>query len=876
MSKLGKFCDHFIEAGWLFALGLLPLYINFLSRRGYSAGKAYLLRVIVVLMVAAWLIKLFDGAPERGVRQAIAPLWKNPLALPVAAYLSILVLTTLTSVAPALSFHGSFLRLQGTYTMLMYIALFCLMALNLRTREQFDRIITVLLLVSLPISLYGIVQELGWDPHRYLGSRVTLMWRVRSTLGNHLFLGGYLIMIMPWCAARMIGAFQAWRQGEANGLSSVSRVPLAAGMVLLQTLLLAAFVVFSAIYQQLLWLNLPVLGSYFLLVVWTTSLVNKLPPLAGVVAYGVLLALQAVTLALTQARGPWIAAVAGAILFGILISMRWGIRRLLGMIVGCALLVALFVGLLNIPDGPLESLKRYQVLRRLGSLSALEAGSIGYRLLFWDSMGRLILAHPSIGSTPDPLAGWRPFIGYGPETLGLAIEKVLHPGLALGFSLVVSQDRAHNDLLQHIAESGLLGLAAFIWLLFAFYRMTLKALWRSEDRSHQLSLIALIAAVTAHLVELQTGLAVTVTRLFFWMFLPLGTLLLQPLSTATSPQKEVYSPSRSWGGAYILLTLALVAMQATPPKVGGISNRALLGLGSLLLAMIFASLDLGRLAGDSPAHGKNWWKHAITAGAAGLLIYHMSFRPMLADTFFIVSQLASRGSILLMPLQQAATIQPWTAEYQADLANALVRVGFGLWTQRPNLKPPENFYPSAILARTLNPKGIFELGGEGALALADACFQEAHRLQPLDSRYLFLLARLNHRWGGQGRPERLGLALRYYEEAAQLSPNRLGVLVNWALANVANGRSAEALKLVQHAQAIGHDSWVMHYTLALAYHQMGNKQEALKEAAIASRDSRMPEAKNLLQLLDEGKPLSGPLPLDATRKRSERRTLRAP
>ena len=229
-----------------------------------------------------------------------------------------------------------------------------------------------------------------------------------------------------------------------------------------------------------------------------------------------------------------------------------------------------------------------------------------------------------------------------------------------------------------------------------------------------------------------------------------------------------------------------------------------------------------------------------------------------------------------MLLQQAATIQPWAAEYQAELANALVRAGFGLWTQRPNLKPPENFHPSAILARTLNPKGIFELGGEGALALADACFQEAHRLQPLDSRYLFLLARLNHRWGVQGRPERLGLALRYYEEAAQLSPNRLAVLVNWAVANAASGKPAEALKLVQHAQAIGHDSWVIHYTLALAYHQMGNKQEALKEAAIASRDSRVPEGKNLLQHLEEGKLPVGPLPLDATRKRSERTTMRKP
>lgn len=865
MSRLGEFCDRFIEAGWLVALALVPLYINILSYRTVEPGKAYLFRVIVLLMVGAWLMKLWEGGADRGVQNALAPLWKNPLAVPVVAYVVILLLTTAASVAPTLSFHGAFFRLQGAYTTLVYIALFCLMVQNLRTREQFDRIVSVLLLASIPIALYAVVQEWRMDPITYVGPKVELKWRARSTMGQHIFLGAYLIMLMPWTAARLIEAVGRWRQGTSGGASSARTWLLGAGSILMQNLALAAFLVYIATNRQHWWLTLPVLTGYVFLAVWTTRLgANAVPPPAMVGAYAGLLTLQALALAFTQARGPWLAALAGAGVFGVLIALRWRMRRLLVGVIGCAVVAGLFVAVLNIPQGPLQPLKRYALLKRLGSLSDFESRPIEARLLVWEAVGRLFWTRPNIGLSRDRLAGVRPVIGYGPETLGLAIEKVLPPGLGRQDTWRTAFDRAHNDFLNHLAEGGLLGLTAFLLLLVVFYRMTLKALWQSQDRVHQLSLIALITAMTAHLVELQFGLAVTPTRMLFWAFLALGVFLARPLpADVAEGARETRSLWRGWMIPYTLLTLFLVVVFTTTVKIQGIPIGLFVGFGGMLLGLLLLALDLEPLAGKQKARWQNWWIHTITVGVVGLLIFHGSFRPMVADAFFRAGGIAAKRKQPLasvLAYQRAATVEPREDAYYAALGGVLTLLGRALWTQKPDLKPPEGFQANAFLARTLDPSRIVQLGGEGVLALADASFQEARRLQPMNPLHVFNLARVNHYWGLQGRQDRLDMALRYYQEAAEMSPNRLRVLVDWGMVHLAKHQPVEALDRIHAAQSLGQESWLIHYALALVYHQMGNTELALKEAEIAVRNSPRGKERNLQELIEKLKRRAGPLP----------------
>ena len=71
--------------------------------------------------------------------------------------------------------------------------LFALVVSHLRTREQIERLVAVVLLTSFPVALNAIVQWWGWDPIRPEARG----GRVFSTLGNPIYLAGYLVMIIP-------------------------------------------------------------------------------------------------------------------------------------------------------------------------------------------------------------------------------------------------------------------------------------------------------------------------------------------------------------------------------------------------------------------------------------------------------------------------------------------------------------------------------------------------------------------------------------------------------------------------------------------------------------------------------------------------------
>jgi len=57
---LSLFCEKIIEAGWLAAAIIAPLFFNWYSNRVFEASKVALLRSIAVVMLAAWLIKILE------------------------------------------------------------------------------------------------------------------------------------------------------------------------------------------------------------------------------------------------------------------------------------------------------------------------------------------------------------------------------------------------------------------------------------------------------------------------------------------------------------------------------------------------------------------------------------------------------------------------------------------------------------------------------------------------------------------------------------------------------------------------------------------------------------------------------------------------
>ncbi|HEM62319.1 MAG TPA: hypothetical protein ENO24_08510, partial [Chloroflexi bacterium] len=220
-TRLSLICEKVIEAGWLAAAIVVPLFFNVYSSRVFEPDKLSLLRSIALVMAVAWVAKVLEqglggggGSPGGEGQGPARSFLRTPLVFPTLIMVGVYLLTTVTSVVPRISFWGSYQRLQGTYTFLSYVVIFMLMLSTLRSRQQLERLLTVIIVTSLPIALYGIIQHFQLDPLPW-GGDVTA--RVASNMGNAIFVAAYLIMIVPITLGRFIVKLHSFGAAESEG-----------------------------------------------------------------------------------------------------------------------------------------------------------------------------------------------------------------------------------------------------------------------------------------------------------------------------------------------------------------------------------------------------------------------------------------------------------------------------------------------------------------------------------------------------------------------------------------------------------------------------------------------------------------------------------
>lgn len=280
-----------VEAGWLLVLGTLPLVINALGAGSADLAKTSVLRALVWAMLVAWLIgqvsridlpKLSGVRWNHGLRYGLrAPLAKVALLLG-----GVHLVATLFSIHPRISWWGTYQRAQGTYTFLSYLALFFLIHTYLQRPSQPRRLLSTVVLSSAPVAVYAIFQYYRLDPLLREAIPV-LQGRVPSTLGNPIFLGDYLIMVIP------ITLFLWWSE------ALVRRSPSASSLV-------------------------------------------------GVIAYGVLFVVQEWALLLTQSRGPFFSHLISLLFGAVLWAATYRKRRIAILTIGVGFMIAAFITVANV------------------------------------------------------------------------------------------------------------------------------------------------------------------------------------------------------------------------------------------------------------------------------------------------------------------------------------------------------------------------------------------------------------------------------------------------------------------------------------------------------------------------------------------------
>ena len=566
-TKLSIFCDKLIEAGWLAALILVPVFFNIYSARTFEPDKLTLMRSIGLVMVLAWLIKVAetgigaatsngdaeakDEGSGDGTQRGIRKILDIPLFLPTLLLVLVYIISTIFSISPGVAFWGSYQRLQGTYTALSYIVIFGLMATHLHSRAQVDRLVTTVILTSLPVGLYGVIQSCGLDPLPWAGDVTT---RVAANLGNAIFVASYLVMIVPLTVSRLVESMAAVISEEEASWGHIALSAVYIFVLAVQVLT----ILFSQSRGPMLGLlaGFGFMGLLILMVLrrryHDQSRLSLVEAANGVVLATGVIAVSAVGGGLGYLVGtflenvsggfcsqfgalPVLSAASGAVIglvgvYTVMAATQRGWRWMWFSWPVLAVIFVVFVTLfnaLNFPGSPLQPLYRLPYLSRLGQITQTESGTGRVRVLIWEGVLELITPHEPLGISgefSDSFNVARPLIGYGPESMFNSFAKVYPPELANVEARGSSADRSHNETFDALAMTGVLGFIAYYFLMFSIFYYLLKALGWIPSAPARRRLLALwgVGAVAGIVIpRLITG-----DFVFSGLGLPAGMLLM--------------------------------------------------------------------------------------------------------------------------------------------------------------------------------------------------------------------------------------------------------------------------------------------------------------------------------------------------------------
>ena len=804
-NKLSRYADGVMEAAWLAAVVVLPVYFNLYSSRIFEPDKIALFRSLALVILAAWLVKIAAGRPAAAQGEAwAAASWKSflglPLVLPALALLAVTLLATGFSLTPRISWWGSYQRLQGAFTTLSYLILFFALLINLRSKEKLGRLVTAIIASSLPVALYGILQRYQLDPIPW-GGDVTI--RVAANLGNSIFVAAYLIMVIPLTAGRVLLALRGILRNEA---------PLAAVMI-------------------------------------------------RAILYIFISAMQLYTLYLSGSRGPALGFLAGSFLMAMVLAVYSHKRWLAGGLAGLTVLGIVFLALFNTQGGFFETLRSQPAIGRFGKLLDPTSNTALVRKYIWEGAARLVAPHAPLTYPDGSLDRWnslRGLVGYGPEAMIVAYPPFYPPELAHVERRNATPDRSHNEVWDTLITSGLLGLVVYLATILLIFYWGLKWLgflpdrrWRagywvssglggllgslgmallqgtafigvglpfglllglvvyvlafalfgrvqsphSETEFQRLVLLlALFSALLAHFVETNFGIAIGVTRAYFWVYAALLVLAGQVLwalpepAVVNHPQNDATDASEPptgrrrkstsldgrkaaadhtwldavWPGGlvlslilgslgYIFLNnpggedLRLLDLWASLTRLQGSGPGASWAVvGLILITLMVTALLLGTEAGQGESR-RELWKVAFGSLAAALLPAMLFWVWHARSLIAIASQ---RASTLSDVLGQIGRFEALPANFLAFTLGLVFLIPL----------------PGGLAGRTARPASPWKAALGGVVFALAVWLGVLANLKPVQADVAFKLA------GQFARPDSWPVAVQIYQRAIELAP----------------------------------------------------------------------------------------------------------
>jgi hypothetical protein len=507
---------------------------------------------------------------------------------------------------------------------------------------------------------------------------------------------------------------------------------------------------------------------------------------------------------LSQSRGPWLGLLAGLFIFGLLVvvhSDRW---RRIAIYGATAAIAAGLLLMLNIFQPP-HFVQQNTFLDRASRLieTSQETGRV--RVLIWEGAAELVRESPTralLGYGPETMhAVYSP---YYPAALGRVERRSALPDRAhnevydvvittgviglsayLAFMLILlgagiggiglirtrSQRRLFWSLLPLLGVAAALGvwLADQSWrfagvalaagivaglVIYLFFHAATEA--RKRDREPRRSassvvlVIALISALIAHFVEIQVGIAITVTRTYFWI---LAGLLVACVWDGRAPADADKTEARQsrydvshvrgpmvmgWLTGLILATVTFPFLMPGGRLLDPYSVGWLIAFTTTVLALINYIEFPTEATGRRPGGSRVWVIAAFLLPALlvpGFLVLALGVVSVVGDAaypFWAYAFVLTASMVIVTIALNPGN--PRRASYTAT------RVIFGvflaacttgvIWTTNFNV----------VRADVYAREGALALRGVDGLVAAEARFRTAVALQPNREPYLLSLA----------------------------------------------------------------------------------------------------------------------------------------
>ncbi|HAJ33015.1 MAG TPA: hypothetical protein DCK79_06550 [Candidatus Atribacteria bacterium] len=238
-----------------------------------------------------------------------------------------------------------------------------------------------------------------------------------------------------------------------------------------------------------------------------------------------IIALLYTSLLMTLCRGAWIA------LFGSIVVMLGAIYffkkseftffRQNKVWVISLILILLVISIIYSTPNPLNPVE-LNVTQRAASVTEVGSSSMQTRLLIWLSSVETISQSPLLG---------RGIGTYGLYYLSSQGAVLSQKKYQKYIPYTNKSINAHNDYLHIGAEIGIIGLAAFLWIIFAFYKNTLNGLVRAKNRERIFLIIGFMGGVTVLLVHSLFSFPFHIIQngMLFWLILGISVVVTREL-----------------------------------------------------------------------------------------------------------------------------------------------------------------------------------------------------------------------------------------------------------------------------------------------------------------------------------------------------------